>query len=94
MKQKFGILVLVFLLLEISQLLQKRIAFKACVSLEMGKKDQQRDHKETARVEAVLEIIRKQTPLTVKQVCFVLFFYLSHSTATYYCCLYVEYRKL
>lgn len=31
----------------------------------MGKKDQ----KERERVEAVLELLRKQAPLTVKQVC-------------------------
>ncbi|CAJ1977219.1 unnamed protein product [Sphenostylis stenocarpa] len=33
----------------------------------MGKKTELRDHKDTAKVEAVLELLRKQTPLTVKQ---------------------------
>ncbi|WVY97903.1 hypothetical protein V8G54_030054 [Vigna mungo] len=33
----------------------------------MGKKTELGDHKETAKVEAVLELLRKQTPLTVKQ---------------------------
>nr|KYP75030.1 CRAL-TRIO domain-containing protein C23B6.04c [Cajanus cajan] len=33
----------------------------------MGKKTELRDHKETPKVEAVLELLRKQTPLTVKQ---------------------------
>lgn len=36
----------------------------------MGKKTELGDHKETAKVEAVLELLRKQTPLTVKQVFF------------------------
>lgn len=34
----------------------------------MGKKLELLKDKETAKVEAVLELIRKQTPLTVKQV--------------------------
>jgi hypothetical protein len=34
----------------------------------MGKKLDQIKDKETAKVEAVLQLIRKQTPLTVKQV--------------------------
>ncbi|KAH1230854.1 hypothetical protein GmHk_10G030215 [Glycine max] len=33
----------------------------------MGKKTELKDHKETTKVEAVLELLRKQTPLTVKQ---------------------------
>jgi hypothetical protein len=48
----------------------------------MGKKqlDQIKD-KETAKVEAVLQLIRKQTPLTVKQVFF--FFFISLLSAYY-----------
>jgi len=34
----------------------------------MGKKTELKDHKEIAKVETVLELLRKQTPLTVKQV--------------------------
>ncbi|KHN15775.1 Primary amine oxidase [Glycine soja] len=33
----------------------------------MGKKTELKDHKEIAKVETVLELLRKQTPLTVKQ---------------------------
>lgn len=36
----------------------------------MGKKDLQGDQNDDAKVEAVLELLRKQAPLTVKQVGF------------------------
>lgn len=44
-----------------------------CRGLEMGKKD----HTEKERVEAVLELLRKQAPLTMKQVCMFMSFTVS-----------------
>jgi hypothetical protein len=64
------------------------------VFLEMGKKEQQlqpqKDHKDNDRGEAVLELLRKHAPLTVKQVgfsyfhCFMLLF-LRLNQAIFHC---------
>lgn len=55
--------------------------------LEMGKKDQ----KDDARVESVLELLRKQAPLTVKQVSWVQLLILLCFRAPCYCIVHLLY---